>query len=399
MDFSRILIALTLAVFVCNGGYNPLFAQEEQPVYNPLGGQKLFHSKGCIRCHAVYGFGGKIGSDLGRALAKKGAVDIVAAMWNHSNEMVQASERGRSIPQLEPTEMAAILSFIYYLDYFGTPGSVDNGARIYQTKGCVNCHSPAKSKKISAPDLLAKPFASPLQLGQAMWNHSGRMLANIRSQGTQIPTFSGGEMMDLFAFLREGNSTRNLEALAAVPGDYHKGKRLIKEKQCLRCHSVSGRGGTLAPDFSQINFHRSAVEIMSMMWNHTPGMWRKMEKNSIPLPNLAGTDLADIMAYLYFLGFRTPTGDPKEGEILFQEKQCNKCHSLQLTERRIGPNLATVRGLDEMINISSAMWNHNINMLEQMKLQNIPFPRFNGEELKDLLTFILSVREKELEEE
>ncbi len=398
MNLSKTLIFLTLVICVCPGGENTLFAQETLPGYNPQKGQKLFAAKGCINCHSVYGFGGKIGSDLGRSLANKEALDIIAVMWNHSNEMSKALERGQSVPQLAPPEMAAILSFFYYLNYFGTPGSAGQGALIFQNKGCSACHSVDQNNKTNSPNLFNEPFSSPLQLGQALWNHGGKMMARIRSQGIRVPTLSGSEITDIFAFLRGRNPVLFYKPQEAIPGDYKTGARLIREKQCLRCHSMGGKGGKMAPDFTQINLHRNAVEIVAMMLNHAPRMWRKMKENSIASPTFTGTNLADLVAYLYFSNFRIPTGNAVKGEKLFQEKQCNKCHSLQLSTKRIGPNLAIVQGLDEMINISSAMWNHNINMLEQMQRQNIPFPRFNGEELKNLLTFIRSVREKEHEE-
>ena len=42
-------------------------------------------------------------------------------------------------------------------------------------------------------------------------------------------------------------------ALAAgiTPGDARRGEQLFQSEQCIQCHSVKGKGGTLAPDLAR----------------------------------------------------------------------------------------------------------------------------------------------------
>lgn len=395
-DWSLVVSATFLLPWVL---FAPLFAQEIQVKRRPLLGQQLFVSRGCVKCHAIFGNGGRVGSDLGRTQSDKKTLDIIASMWNHSSEMNQAMVRGESIPQLDPEEMSALLSFFYYLKFFGQPGDPDRGATIFLEKKCSTCHVIGEGYGVGPNLSQTLSSFSPLSLGQKMWNHGWRMIDEMRNRRIPIPVFKENEMSDLISFLKSVSTVQNIKMESIFPGDADRGATLVKAKNCIRCHRINGRGGTIGPDFDQLDFSRSAAEIAAMMWNHAPNMWRKMREQRIDIPEFSGNDLADLLAYLYFLDFRVLPGDVKLGQAVFQQKQCNKCHSLQFQAKRIGPNLLAVKGLDDMITISSAMWNHNIKMQEEMRRQQIPFPRFTGEDLKNLLTFIQSVRKQELQEE
>lgn len=364
----------------------------------PAHGQRVFVSKGCIKCHSVFGFGGKIGSDLGRSLSHKNTLDMVAAMWNHSTEMSQAMVRGQTIPQLDPDEMASLLSFFYYLNFFGEPGEASRGAMIFKEKGCASCHNPQHPGP--GPDLQEKPSGlSTLALAQQMWNHAGNMVLLMNSYGIRPVPFKANEMADLSAYLRGQSKMTSLPGGLSSTGNVNRGRRLIQSIGCLNCHSINGKGKKKGSNLAHLRLNRSAADIAGAMWNHAAKILTSANGRTAPFPSLQGNDLADILAFLFFLDFRAEPGNAERGEHIFMNKNCDKCHSMQLQSRRIGPNLATARNLDDMILISSAMWNHDLKMQQAMRKQNIPFPRFNGQELKDLLTFIQSIRNQELEED
>jgi len=379
---------------------NPLFAQEFQLPENPLEGQALFVKKGCIQCHSVFGEGGKVGSDLGRSQANKTALGILAAMWNHSGEMSQAMIKGQNPAQLAPNEMAALLSFLYYLNYFGQPGSADNGAKIFESKGCNQCHSIGGKGGTEAPALDKLSYlASPVLMAQEMWNHGTKMMQYLKKKNLLFPILSGKDIADLLTYSQSFNPAPPQSVRYAFPGSPNRGAVLFKEKKCIQCHRINGKGGTVGSDLSRRPFHQSVDEIAAIMWNHAPKMMQKMHAKGIMPPRFDCNEMADIIAYLYFLDFRIRPGDVEQGKKIFEAKQCNKCHSLNGYQGKIGPNLARVKGLNDIITISTAMWNHNIKMQKEMKKQHIPYPRFTGTELKNLLTFIRSNREREDVEE
>jgi len=66
-------------------------------------------------------------------------------------------------------------------------------------------------------------------------------------------------------------------------GDARRGEQLFETEQCARCHSVNGRGGTIAPDLTRrIDRDYTPTVMASLMWNHAPEMWSAMKKYGVP---------------------------------------------------------------------------------------------------------------------
>src|ERR1051326_7230831 len=89
--------SLTLAVLAAGAE-----GARAQPVLtasqDPAVGARLFHDKGCVRCHAVNGRGGTVGPDLARARRSRTLYDLAAGLWNHAPKMA-ARMRERDIPR------------------------------------------------------------------------------------------------------------------------------------------------------------------------------------------------------------------------------------------------------------------------------------------------------------
>ena len=67
----------------------PLFS----PSQDPFAGARVFDAKGCIKCHAIGGTGGKVGPDLARMARPRSFYDLAAALWNHAPKMAARMER------------------------------------------------------------------------------------------------------------------------------------------------------------------------------------------------------------------------------------------------------------------------------------------------------------------
>ncbi len=388
---------LTFMIWLVFGNvFQSLYSQEIQMPQEPMAGQKLFLSKECVKCHSIFGEGGKVGADLGRTQANKNTMDIVAAMWNHSWEMNRAMLKGHAIPKLTPEEMGSILSFLYYLKYLDEPGSAREGEKLFSRKGCIQCHRIGDKGGDVGPALdTLSVYASPVFLAQKMWNHGRKMIRQMKQKGIEIPRFQDNEVADLLAYLQSVNPAKAAQPGYAFPGSPQRGASIVEEKGCLNCHEVDGKGKHVGPNLSEKKFHEGVTKIAGRMWNHAPRMWKKMEAMGIEQPLFVGNEMADVIAYLYFLGFKSVPGDLAKGERLFREKGCIKCHATDDEKNKVGPNLSRTKGLDDIISISAAMWNHNIKMQEEMKKQDVPFPRFTGEDLSNLLRYIRSLREQE----
>jgi cytochrome c2 len=143
--------------------------------------------------------------------------------------------------------------------------------RVFFEKRCARCHSVLGEGGRAAPDLARAPAGhlSAAELVAATWNHAPEMWEKIQAERLPAPRFSAQEMTDLFAFLY---SVRSLDE----PGDPACGRRLLSEKRCSQCHSVSGEGGRVGPDFRRWAGYRNPVSWIQAMWNHGAAMQRLM---------------------------------------------------------------------------------------------------------------------------
>jgi hypothetical protein len=84
----------------------------------------------------------------------------------------------------------------------GITADSDRGARLFETLGCVNCHSVGGHGGRTAPDL-AKPVdrgLTPAGFAALMWNHAPTMWAAIRERGIRTGDVDEQAARDLFAF-------------------------------------------------------------------------------------------------------------------------------------------------------------------------------------------------------
>ena len=126
------------------------------------------------------------------------------------------------------------------------------------------------------------------------------------------------------------------------------------------------------------------------MWNHSQGMSAEFARRGIPRVTFSGQEMADILAYLYFVNYANVTAHPDRGAVLFNAK-CGACHTIG-EGRRIGPDLASFAALSEPIAIIAAMWKHAPLMEHELRSRNRPWPRLETGEAADLTAYLLSKR-------
>lgn len=111
------------------------------PEWAMLAGGKVFAEKGCGKCHALRGFGGKVGPDLGRIETGKSFFELGAAMWNHLPRMgARMREVGIERPTLTPAELSNLIAFLFTAQYYDELGNPQSGEQLFAAKGCVQCH-------------------------------------------------------------------------------------------------------------------------------------------------------------------------------------------------------------------------------------------------------------------
>ncbi|OFW10910.1 MAG: hypothetical protein A3G20_07110 [Acidobacteria bacterium RIFCSPLOWO2_12_FULL_59_11] len=355
----------------------------------------VFREKGCAGCHAVLGEGGKLGPDLSRTLSTGNPLELAAAMWSHAPQMWQRMQQENfQLPTFTTEEMEVMFAFLAMVRSFDEPGNAEAGREVFQSKGCAECHAIRGQGGRVGPDLAAvASLRNPVAWVAAMWNHAPGMFRALREKGREFPRFQGAEMVDLQSYirLRAGGLAQDRSYL--LPASADQGAALFQTKQCVRCHGVGGRGGTIGPDLSSVVLPRRYGEIAAFMWNHAPQMNRQAAAESIPYPRLEAQELANILAYLNSLSMRW-VGNPVTGATTFATKGCAGCHAITPGEKSPGPNLTALKQELTPVSMAAIMWNHGPRMLQRMESSSIPWPVFNSRELADTITFLERLRRR-----
>jgi len=366
---------------------------------DPAKGTRLFVNKGCVRCHALKGEGGKIGPDFGRVDLGDTQLDMVAKLWNHIPSMIAGMERAKMIkPNLTGEEFSEISAYLYFLKFFDEPGNATRGRSIFNEKGCSTCHSLSGKGKEGEPGLDQFPQnISPVFLSQSIWNHGPVMIAHMVKLGLKWPEFKGTEMMDLLEFIKL-NAKGSRETAFITPGNPREGKQVFVSKGCIKCHAIKGEGGKEAEDLGKRAkvFYKSLTQIASSMWNKGPAVLGKMGQTQIGIPKFTPKEMADLIAFLYFLHFIDEPGNPINGRKVFSEFGCSKCHGLNgKTGELMTLSLSKYQKARSSMDIVAGMWNHSAEIEKAMKGKGISWPRFKKEALTDLLEFIRTPKKTE----
>lgn len=375
-----------------------IFSQTVTLPEDPIKGRIIFEKKGCMICHSVYGIGGKGGPDLGEKRYYGSFLELAGILWNHSPEMTEKMKNvSISRPTFDREEMAYLIAYLYYLRYLGDPGDVKKGEDLFTEKGCSSCHKVGGKGGDIGPNLdNLKRYASPLYMAQAMWNHGPEMEEMMNSLGMKKPTFSGKEIVDLSAFIRKVSTDAPRELIYMSPGNPTRGEEIFREKNCSSCHSTRAEKISYGPNLGKVELNKSVTEIAGMMWNHGSAMEAYMEKKGVTWPKFSGSEMADLIAYLYFITYTDEEGNAGSGEAVFVEKGCSNCHSAGEGKpvEKMGPDLSRSRALLSPIDMAQIMWNHAPMMERKISEKHLSWPEFKGREMVDLFTFLRSITKK-----
>ena len=364
---------------------------------NPTVGARLFAEKQCVKCHALGGSQAGIGPDLGRIHFTGTVLDVAGAFWNHAPVMREKMHDLKiQPPVLTSHEMADIVAFVtayrYYLTELGEPGDPARGEQVFKAKSCIKCHSATGSdwgKPGPSLDQYRGLF-SAISMAQVMWNHGPQMSEIMRARGVPWPNFAGREMGDLLAYLQAGNEGTSTERVYFEPGSPRRGREIFVAKQCIACHAIAGEGGHVGPDLGTRGREMvgSISSIAGLMWNHSQVMTVELARRSIPRATFSGQEMADIIAYLYFVNYATVYGAPERGQHIFADK-CARCHTIG-AGKLVGPDLATIPGLDDPVSVITVMWNHAQQMGDEVRRRGLVWPRFLPGETADLTSYLLA---------
>lgn len=178
-------------------------------------------------------------------------------------------------------------------------------------------------------------------------------------------------------------------AAAADPGgDPDKGRAVFSDKQCARCHAPQGEAGS-GPALEVLQRPQGEMELAGRLWNHVPGMLAVLAQGGSQWPQIGVAEMADLMAYLQADPARDPAPDLSKGHFVLLRKGCLKCHSLAREGGRVRPDLAEPRAdYESAAAWAAAMWTHTPGMATMAARRGIPYPRFSGDEMGNLVAFL-----------
>lgn len=383
-----VFASLLLIGLVYVKGSGPVQSQKDLPT-NPMAGRIVFEEKGCIDCHAIDGYGGNVGPDLGRDQFFGDFYDLASRLWNHAPAMiVEIGSQNAEWSMLTTNDVDELIAYLFYLRYLGEPGNISKGRQLIRNKGCLKCHTiDDEGEESGIPLDRLKAYASPLYVAQVIWNHGPDMQAQMRALGIEPPRFEDESITHISAYLREYSRGTPGRRQYMSPGNPAAGADVFKLKGCSVCHQAQN-GDDVEVPLEEMDLHRSVTAIAGTMWNHSQLMLDAMQEKGLKWPSFQGSEMADLIAYMYFYDYKASVGKPDQGRLVFQSKGCNRCHdSVKDIMSKSSYPLATPSDLIR------TMWNHVPHMRELVMTRNIDWPELSPAELRNLYAYFLEFNE------
>jgi cytochrome c551/c552 len=278
-------------------------------------GAAVLQNEGCLECHRVRGEGAQrtgttAAPDLGARIVPDYTVSALAsAVWNHTPAMwAQISSRVMAQPSPTEADWEDVFLYLYSLQFSGRPALARRGERLFELKQCANCHVAANGDSSFAKPVSAwARLDDPIELISQMWNHASSMKKEFTGRGGW-KKLSGRDVLDLTVYLqRIQNIPRNTGF--SLP-NAQEGRALVAE-HCGKCHA--GQDSLAA-----ILRNKTLMDIGAAVWNHGPLMET--------MPVIPAADMRKMVAYVWELQYRGPSGVASRGERVFENKMCISCH-------------------------------------------------------------------------
>ena len=183
-------------------------------------------------------------------------------------------------------------------------------------------------------------------------------------------------------------------AASIIPGDAHRGEQLFQSEQCIQCHSVQGKGGTVAPDLARrVDRDYTPSVMASLMWNHAPDMWAAMKKQGVTKASMTPEKAADLFAYFVSARYFERPGDAARGKQAFADRHCADCHGITSSPVASAPPVVKWESLADPVVLAQQMWNHGPKMRAEFAKKKLAWGKLTGQELTDMLVYLQNLPE------
>ena len=224
------------------------------------------------------------------------------------------------------------------------------GRALVADRNCVACH---ELPGFDAAEVRAPRLDGLAQKVTPRWLRAWLKQPRAYFPKTRMGEFrlSEHEIEALSAFLLAQPREPALEVVDWSQADVEKGGEIFRRSRCVTCHSVNGRGGTLAPELTHVGSKVSRDWLYS--WIRDPQRWQP--KTLMPRFRFEDDEVRDLSAYLAsefsdpprrFEASDAPADGTLagEGRRVFERRGCYSCHELAGFPKlaRIGPRLTAI---------------------------------------------------------
>ncbi len=176
---------------------------------------------------------------------------------------------------------------------------------------------------------------------------------------------------------------------APISADSDRGAALFVSLDCIQCHSVNGRGGTVGRDLGRlVDRSFTPASLAATMWNHAPTMWPAIRERGLPFGDLNEQAAADLFAYFYSARFFDKPGDAARGKHVFETKHCAECHGLTEPKLPEAKPVSAWQSIGHPVALVDAMWNHAAFMKPEFARQHIAWASLTSQDVSDMLVYL-----------
>ncbi|HIP39876.1 MAG TPA: c-type cytochrome [Desulfocapsa sulfexigens] len=339
-------------------------------------GKEKLTDLGCLGCHAVDGKDEGFGPDLSRVAEKATPEWLYAWISDPAKYWPETNMPNLRVPGNDIQDLVAYLSTLKKGEAVVASQPAPDSALIAQgfdlvrDTGCTGCHNIATfALGYNAPphDGIGQKRVDELVFGdtkidQTLADWLQLKVKDPRAFNTvEIPTlmpkfgFSDEESEDLLTFLLSIRKRENIPAdyvkPLAVPGSPAvAGAMLIEENNCLGCHKIGDKGGTVGPDLSFQGERINPEWMTNFLMSPRKIRPINIEPTRMPTFGFSEEEARQLTAYFADISkVSYPYYQPKQvnlssedmekaWKIYFQTFSCQSCHAWNARGGIVGPD-------------------------------------------------------------
>lgn len=351
-------------------------------VGNPELGEKIFKESHCISCHLVNDRGGKLAPDLGKVASKIKRGYLIEYLRNPRQFQPETKMPRYRFSEQELQGLAEYLLMEFQdFDAFDesrgatppvSPSLIEEGKRLTRHYGCYGCHNipgingaeiGAELTEIGLKRREHLDFGllsvSPRQKNLTHWLSLKLKTPRAFRDTLKMPSydFSDEEIGSLVTVLMsfanhkkpEMEPLKKREDYKSTPtGEFGK---LLKDFNCLVCHSIQGQGGDIAPDISLVGSQVQAQWLFNFLLN--PDTIRLSLIERMPKFRFLPSEAKALSQYIQLFlvddeishlsqTYYSWKGSASAGKKLYFRYGCHACHQIGSEGGSIGPELTHV---------------------------------------------------------